>query len=399
MNHGRTKVVFTIGALTVGGTESQLIGILQHLDRDLFEPHLFTFYSHGELVSQVPQDVVRFCDQTDNAKEISRRSLPGSKHRRLAHSLRHYCQSNNIDVVYDRTYHVSLVTGAACRPINVPYINTVVSDPYTDFFPTAGPFGYIKFWKLQRIYSAASRVLCVSEGVRNATARFYRLPLDNLTTCHNFISARRATELDVAATKRTQNKLHLAEQLGTHQRPLRIVAIGRLHSQKNVSSLLLASKTLQDRYDIKFQLTIVGDGNQRDKLQATAVALGIDQQVQFVGTVENPADYLIDADVYCLPSLGEGMPNTMIEALWMGVPTIASDCDHGPSEISESGKWADLYPVDDNEALAEELMNFAKNPADLRRRAAGASESMRSRFSPSVGIERLESHLLQVVAR
>lgn len=395
MSHGRTKVVFVIGALTVGGTERQLIGILKHLDRNLFEPHLFTFYAHGELVSQVPDDVICFCDQTDNPIAKTKPHLPGSIHRRLVASLRRYCQQHSIDVAYDRTYHVSLITGAACQAIGIPYINTVVSDPYTDFFPTAGPFSSIKYWRLRKIYAASKMVLCVSEGVRQAASSFYRLPLATFTTCYNFVDAERVAEIEIAAEKRNAIPSHQVSTLGTIERPLRIVAIGRLHPQKNVISLIHAVKQLVELHNLTAELTLVGDGPERDFLASTAIQLEIADRVRFTGTVNNPTDYLVAADVYCLPSIGEGMPNSLIEALWMGVPAVAADCPHGPNEIAESGRWAELFPTGDTPAMVNTLVEFSNQPKNLQEKANGASDSMRDRFSPSEGIERLQDFLLQ----
>jgi glycosyltransferase involved in cell wall biosynthesis len=399
LNDDRIKVLFVIGALTVGGTERQLIGILKHLDRTRFEPYLFTFYQHGELVSQVPRDVVHFCDETENRPDLAKRGVPGSLHRALVKRLRHYCTQQQIDLVYDRTYHVSLVTGDACLGTKIPYINTVVCDPQVDFFPSAGPFGWIKYWKLRRIYKNAARVVCVSEDLRHASARFFRIRSEQFHTCYNFVDRRRIDEIDVATERHSRRladeNLHPASKLGSPNRPMRLVAIGRLHHQKGIDVLLHALKLLKDKTACCFHATLVGDGNERVSLGGLAQSLGIADQITFTGNVDNPAPYLASADLYCLPSRGEGMPNSLIEAMLAGIPAIATDCPHGPREVTDGGKWAKLVNVDDALGLAHAIETFLADPSVARNQAVQAKQFALERFAPKAGIKALQDQLLQ----
>ena len=399
MNDGRIKVLFVIGALTVGGTERQLIGILKHLDRKRFKPYLFTFYQHGELVAQVPSDVVHFCDETENRPNVTKRGVPGSLHRALVRRLRHYCTEQQIDLVYDRTYHVSLVTGDACLGTNIPYINTVVCDPQVDFFPNAGPFGWIKYWKLRRIYKNAARVVCVSEDLRHAAARFFRIRIEQFHTCYNFVDGRRIDAIDAATANYSQQlaneNSNPASAIGSSRRPLRLVAIGRLHPQKGIDVLLHALKLLKDKTACCFHVTLVGDGNERASLGRLAQSLGIAQEITFTGNVDNPAPYLASADLYCLPSRGEGMPNSLIEAMLAGVSAIATDCPHGPREVTDGGKWAPLVKVDDALGLAQAIETFLADPSVARTQAAQAKQFALQRFAPQAGIQALQDQLLQ----
>ena len=74
---------------------------------------------------------------------------------------------------------------------------------------------------------------------------------------------------------------------------------------------------------------LVGDGSHRGYLQALAKHLGIAEHVRFAGRQRNPFKYLSKATVFVLPSLSEGMPNVLLEAMTCGCPVIASDIDGG----------------------------------------------------------------------
>jgi glycosyltransferase involved in cell wall biosynthesis len=394
------RVLFVIGSLATGGTERQLIGILRHLDRDRFEPHLFTFYAGGDMVAEVPDDVIHHCDQTMNPAESQRRYVPGQLGRRLIGRLGEFCRSRAIDVVYDRTFHVSLVAGPAARIAGVPYINTIVANPTADFFPTAGPFAILKYFQLRRIYLRAAAVLTVSEGLRDAAARFYRIPRQRLTTCNNFLDRHRAEAIERAVAElqieRAEKPLAPVASFDASDRPLRIVVVGRLHHDKGVDVLMRAVALLVHRWNVRVHVRLVGDGPERENLQRLAKSVDVDSKIDFVGNLANPAPELVRADLFCLPSRSEGMPNSLIEALIAGTPAIATDCRFGPAEITDKGRWAALVPPGDSEALARAISDFARSPESSRQRAREAVAVIADRFSPAAGISRLEEILLRV---
>lgn len=390
----KIRVLFVIGAMSLGGSERQLLGILQHLDRSQFEPYLFTFYSHGELVSQVPADVIQHCDQTAAAiQQATRNWLPGQLHARLVQRLKAYCKAQKIDVVYDRTFHVSLVSGQACYEAGLPYFSTSVTNPQTGFFSTAGRFAWIKYWRLRKVYRHAVQVLCVSEGLRAANAEFFRLPLDRFATCYNFLDQHRIDAIESAARDRLPFATPGANQIGTAQRPLRLVTVGRLHSQKGMQILLPAIAELVHHHRLHLSLDVLGDGPQRNELIQQVQVLGIKKQIHFKGMVDNPAPFVARADVYCLPSLVEGMPNSLVEAMWLGTPAMASNCAHGPAEITLDGALASLIPVGNIQLWVQEILLFVADPEAFQKKAIAAQASVKDRFSPETGIQVLQRWL------
>lgn len=102
----------------------------------------------------------------------------------------------------------------------------------------------------------------------------------------------------------------------------RVMFTGRMHPQKGIPLLLEAWKTVAARSSAN--LILVGPGHDRRALEAQADALGIARRVQFVGAVENPDDYLRAADVFVLPSVAEGMSNSLLEAMASGLPAVVS---------------------------------------------------------------------------
>ncbi len=101
--------------------------LAKHLDRSRFAPELLVLRRGGVLESLVPTDVPIHC-LSDNVKPSSY-YWPGAVHRAQVNALSQLLTARQIDVVYDRTFHMSLIAGPACSQVGVPRISTMVSPP------------------------------------------------------------------------------------------------------------------------------------------------------------------------------------------------------------------------------------------------------------------------------
>ena len=83
----------------------------------------------------------------------------------------------------------------------------------------------------------------------------------------------------------------------------------------------------------------------------------MESDVDMPGHVKNPFSYMSRASVFVLSSAWEGLPTVLIEAMAVGVPVVSTDCESGPSEILDNGKYGSLTPVGDSNALAEAILS------------------------------------------
>lgn len=140
--------------------------------------------------------------------------------------------------------------------------------------------------------------------------------------------------------------------------------VGRLDPVKNHSSLLRAVAALHNA-EASVRLTMLGDGPLRTSLKAEAAALGISDVVQFGGARNDIADLMRDFDVFVLPSINEGISNTILEAMACGLPVVAGKVGGNP-ELVVDGVTGHLYDSADPEALRQALLRYITDP-DLRR--------------------------------
>jgi len=144
-----------------------------------------------------------------------------------------------------------------------------------------------------------------------------------------------------------------------------IVAAGSLEPRKDFSTLLRAFSAL--RQDLECKLVLLGEGKEREELQALATELGISSDVDFVGHVENPYPYMKQAAVFALSSRREGASAVIVEALACGTPVVSTDCPSGPGEILAPLGDRALVAVGDHEALANALGSMLEKPPGAER--------------------------------
>ncbi len=220
-----------------------------------------------------------------------------------------------------------------------------------------------------RTYPWADAIAAVSDGVADDLAVTTGLPRAIIDTVYNPVVT---PELAVRAAESAPHPW--LDDGGT---PV-IVAAGRFVPQKNFPLLLRAFARLRERRPAR--LLIIGEGRERPRLQAQVEALGIGDDVALPGFTENPYAAFSRAALFVLSSDYEGLGNALIEALACGCPVVSTDCPSGPAEILDGGRYGELVPVNDTEALAAAMIRTldAPLPTDMLRRRGAAFSLQRS---------------------
>lgn len=147
------------------------------------------------------------------------------------------------------------------------------------------------------------------------------------------------------------------------RREKKIVAVGRLHPQKNFPMLLKAFALLHNDFP-EYKLIIYGRGPLENELKEMACTLGIEDSVEFPGFSDNIYQDILKSSVYVSSSDYEGMSNSMLEALAMGIPSIVTDCPIGGARmVIRDGINGLLVPVGDENAMAEAIKQVLSDNA------------------------------------
>lgn len=199
-------------------------------------------------------------------------------------------------------------------------------------------------------YGSADKVIAVARGVADEL-RQLGVPSDRIVVIPNPVLPE---ELAAQAGRAGPHPAAVGAA------PL-VVAVGRLSREKGYTVLLRALAMLAPKWPVR--LIVFGEGPQAEELATEAESLGIQDRVTWAGFDPNPFPTVARADVFVLPSLWEGFPNALLEAMALGRPVVASDCEWGPRELLVGGSYGLLVPPGDADALAGALERlFADEP-------------------------------------
>jgi glycosyltransferase involved in cell wall biosynthesis len=201
-------------------------------------------------------------------------------------------------------------------------------------------------------HRGAAAFVCGSVGVRDDLVTAFGLPAERCVVIPNPVDVDRVRRLAGAEEPDLPSAVADAAT--------RFVAVGRLEPQKDHDTLLRAFAEVRRRHDAA--LVVVGDGSRRAALAALAAELDVVERVHFTGFVDNPYPWMRASTALVLSSRFEGSPNVLLEALALGLPCVATDCPHGPSEILVDPRLGRLVPVGEPVALAAAMAEVAEHP-------------------------------------
>lgn len=212
-------------------------------------------------------------------------------------------------------------------------------------------------------YRRADFVAGVAERMRERIGAVTGLPESRITTLHNPVVSPELFDKAAAAPDHPW--------LADGGAPV-LLSVGRLTRQKNFPLLINAFADVVKRRPSR--LVILGEGEERANLEALVASLDLGDSVSLPGFLPNPFALMSRAAAFVMSSSWEGLPTVLIEALACGVPVISTDCESGPDEILDGGRYGRLVPVDEPQALADAIVATLDDPGDKAARISRAKE-------------------------
>lgn len=217
--------------------------------------------------------------------------------------------------------------------------------------------GRIRTWQLVRAIKPLERLVVLTEADK---ADWQKSGCGNVTVVPNPCS------LDGQKVSIKSNKSKT------------ILAVGRLHEQKGFDLLLKAWQPIEKTYS-DWSLRIVGEGPKRAELEAQIESQGL-KRVVLAGATNDVLSEYAAASLYILSSRYEGLPLSLIESMWSGLPCIAFDCPQGPAELlAEDRGW--LVPNGDIAALTAQIAYALSHPEEALKRAQKAQSFAQITYS------------------
>jgi len=217
-------------------------------------------------------------------------------------------------------------------------------------------FPYLKKTLLRMAYSEADHVLTIAEAVRKTFVSDGYVSDDAKTSCIY-------DGLDLVSLEHLEPREDLRRRLGFGESFFYLCFAGSLVKRKGVRELVAAFTGI-DRQDIR--MLILGDGPEAVSLRAMAEG---DSRVEFLGFRDNASEYIKASDLFVLPSLYEGLPNAIIEAMAVGTPVLSTYIS-GIPELIEHGVSGCLVPPSDVDALRSAMVELTGDRETLKKYSA-----------------------------
>lgn len=351
----RISVLHLVTDLSTGGTQMALLRLLERIDRRRFD-HRVCCLLNGDtpvarMIRGTGSDVI----------DLGMRSKT-----RVGALWRLYglIDDTRPAILHAWLFHAALAARLVGRLAGVPIV--VSSRRAFDFEGTLRE-------PLNRLTAPLDdRTIAVSETVRRAEIGATGAPSERVVTIYNGIAIEDYREAN------GESALRLRRSLGFPADRVVVGSAGRLHREKGFEHLLRAVPRVLAGAP-KTVFLIAGDGEAREFLSALARQLGVSEAVVFLGERRDVVSLLPGMDVFALPSLHEGMPNAVIEAMASALPVVGTDRG-GTTEVVENGVTGYLVPPADPGALADALLCILRDPARARQMGRAGRERAASTF-------------------
>ncbi len=340
------RIFYFITDIDIGGAEKMLFELVQRIDRSKFIPDVGCLKGEGIVGKKL------------EALGIKVRYFHIEKlwHIYKLSNIVSFLRQERFDILHSYLFHANIIGRVCGRIAGIPIIISSIR--------VCEKKKQYHLW-MDRITSwMVNLEICVSKEVKNFTIEKANISEHKLKIVENGIPD---SFLD-AVTSYRNKKAH----------SLVVGTVARLSEQKGIKYLLHAAKRIIEQFP-SITVIIAGSGPLSSQLKELSTKLNISRNVKFIGFRNDIPELLSVIDIFVLPSLWEGMPNVVLEAMAAGKPVIATDTG-GSKDLIDSNINGVLVEPGNSEALAEAILKLLGDPAQRQRLGESAREKVKERF-------------------
>ena len=360
------RVVFYLGSLAKGGAERVITNLAEFFNRQNWEVTIVTKekadeeYEISDQIKRVIADIEGDEISGSRIKNLSRRI---KKLRRILNEI-------NPDIVVSFIGKNNFMAIRAAKKLGIPVVVSVRSTP-------------------SREYKSKSMSLLVNPMFKKASGVV-------LQTQEAKTYFKPAVQGKAVVLPNSLNP-NFIKSLYEGARRKRIVTVGRLDDNKNQILLIWAFEKVADDFP-EWELYLYGDGPSRKKWEEYVQNSSCATRIHFMGMTDEIYNKIDMDSVFVLPSIMEGMPNALIEAMALGLACVSTDCPcGGPKELLGNDENGLLVPVNDVDAMSKALSKLLSDDMLVKKYSEKAYEKVQE-FQPKKVNHMWEEYLLQVIA-
>lgn len=332
--NGKIKVLQLVEGFNFGGAETKLLELVKHTDKDRFDTTVISLGLGNEI--------------EDLFQQLDCRVMTFQRHKQvdfqLLHRVRDFIRNENIDIVMTTLFYADVLGAMAGHSGGAKGVFSweTISSPKW-LVPH-------RLWSYRYAIRRADKVISVSKATAKWLVEKRKVNPDKVLIIPYGVNLDKFNP-NIKSVKR--------RDIGLEQDDIVIGQVSRLNEQKGHTYLIDAAPAIIARQP-RVKFVLVGDGPLRAELTKKIQDKGVEDHFVLLGFRQDVPELLPLFDVFTLPSLYEGLPNVVLEAMACGLPVVATPVD-GTKEAVIDQETGFLVPVGDTKQLAEKLLDVISN--------------------------------------
>jgi len=372
MGEKRIKILFVLGSFKLGGGERQMIYLMKKIDRNHFDPVACFFHNDGPLIDELPEDMVTY-DLTGKIR---------GKLSKIFHLIRIVVKVNP-DVVYSNLVGTNIPLGfvGVFTPMvkrKAKYAISVVNN--VDY--------YSKVAKqlVRLLYPRMDLVFACATGLCEQLRDMVGIPDRKLRVMYNGVDTTFIEE---------RSSAEFSHPWLDSDVPC-LITVANFLAQKKLDDLIKVFTAVNNQ--IPCYLLIIGDGGLRGELESLAVALGVQDRIDFLGYQYNSNKYVSRADIFVSTSSFEGMALVLLEAAIVGTPIVCTDAPFGSRDVVKDERMGIMVRVGDLESLTDGILRILSDKGVGKMVAENAREHVKKVFDLEIIVKEFEDSIKGLIA-
>jgi len=380
-----SKVAYILTPVDFAGAEKVSLTFLRNVNREKFDiqPILLVrpwdkdnlFIKHMKEIDYYPYTIPVAIKPPSDGRDYFRVA-------RCVLSLYQILTRESFDLVHSHGYFADIIATIVCKYTSIPHLATC--------------HGFISNNVKLKIYNRLNIVaLQFCEKIITVSSEIMKYLVKCGIDKSKVVVIQNAIERQEWKKDFARIRLEKRKSLVLDQDVLIIGYVGRLSEEKGIQYLIKAATVLKEMNG-KFVIIILGDGPKRCEFENLARSLGLQKELKFIGFVTDVESWLTVLDIFVLPSLTEGTPMALLEAMAMGIPVIASAVG-GVPDVVESGVNGYLVSPGDYRELGKKMMLLMNNHALRVKMSKEAINKINKEFDVKHWCEKIELQYNEII--
>lgn len=329
----KIKIMFFLPNLGGGGAERVAVNMLRLLDAEKFDLSLVLVDKFGEYIDSIPKYV--------KVHDFSLRKTIFS-----IFKLRHIVQEQKPDILFSTLFRAHNVVYLSLLGIKEKPVVVLRSSNSPKLVLENNQLGKLSRFLLEKAYENADFILAQTPEMKDEIVKYHHISGAKIDVFLNPLD----TDLIDEKIKNIKNPFDATK--------VNVVAAGRLTRQKGFDVLIKSfHEVVNENSD--FVLHIIGnEGGEQDNLKRMVHNLKLESNIKFLGFQDNPYRYFFFSDLYVLSSRWEGLPNTVLENLYLKKPVVATKCIPFMNQLINDGENGFLVEVENVSQLADAILKY-----------------------------------------